>query len=392
MSRNKPLIEGFVTHLHPHADEEFALLLLADYGGDVFDFAPDCSVQYVAGYFDPKDFTVYGRNILRLGVGGGYCDDHGRGQDRRACCQLVAAHLDVTDQPELIKLIEVVARLDKELSKTKAMTLPRLIKMAHRYGKKPEQVRAWVRCAFDALIAKEKQFYAEVRADNEWIRDREKRSEANRSQFLKEERPWDGMVIETIAPLIPLKDRRDWLDFVCEVVDCQRKVFAQAVKYAGENAKRYCSGTFGRHLKVRFADTSEGPSSQMHLELDPACRTTGPQIDFLVLRHPRGNTMIVANKTAGADLRMFVACLRRKEASRRGKSINDADLLMEGTIPGHEHWHLHEGSGTPRVYNGTETRPDIEQSALSFEEIKQVFTDALLLEEASDGKPCIAAA
>jgi hypothetical protein len=388
---NKQKIDGFVTHLHPHADEEFALLLLADYGNEVYHFTRNCNVQYVAGYLDPADFTVYGRTILRLGVGGGYCDDHGRGEDRRACCQLVAAHLDVADRPELIKLIEVVARLDKELSKTRAMTLPRLIKMAYRYGKKPEQVRAWTRCAFDALIAKEKEFFEVVRSDNDWIRDREKRSEAIGEQFLKEERPWDGMVIETIAPLIPQKDRRDWLDFVREVADCQRQAFAQAVKYAGVNAKRYYSGTFDRHFKVLFTDASDS-SSQMHLELDPACRTTDLQIDFLILRNPHGNTMIVANKSAHADLRMFVACLRRKEASRRGKSISDAEVLTEGTIPGHEHWHLHEGTETPRVYNGTETRPDIEKSALSFNEITQAFTDALLLEDVCDAKPRTAAA
>jgi hypothetical protein len=101
--------------------------------------------------------------------------------------------------------------------------------------------------------------------------------------------------------------------------------------------------------------------------------------------------MIVANKTAfmeGAsdalgdtkrlDLWMFIGCLRQAEATKRGRETKGVNLLVEGTIPGLEHWHVQENTtGTWRITNGTETRPDVEQTALSFRRIEEIFVQVL---------------
>jgi hypothetical protein len=362
-------ITHVVTHFHPHLDEYLAMLIFKMFGSHRAHFASNLEYSEVIcpTY---EDLEKQNANWLLLGVGNGRFDDHGPRKEF-SCSQLVCQFLGIENNPRISQLVKAVSLQDKQGGQTKnTFTFPRIINQMHRQGiMSRNEIREWVMTGLLAILDSEAQKVIEIEVKS--MGDERKFSQL----FASHARCWFYLHIERIAELIPGEAGQQWLAVAKFVQDLHALHFSKAAKAAREFIE-VCQTKFGEK-RILVIDGSNGKHSEYEVEFDSASRIGGVQADLVLLRNSTGHTMISVNRNAKFNLAGFVAVLRKEEASKRGLEISNNHLLQEGAPKEHPQWYVHEGIDYGRVYNGTTTRPVVDFTELTFEEIKSLLFDWL---------------
>lgn len=371
---NKRHINNVVTHLNPHLDEYLAIHLVKTFGQYKFQTI-GLTYGYLCTTVNDPELESKNPTTLFLGVGRGQFDDHGH-QQHKSCCELMAEYLLVKESLSLMKVLETVSFHDKNLAKTpNPRTLPRTINLMHRYGYDPVMVMDWVEHALHALVQSEVRLLAKVatEVDQEGLFGELRRGEIHR-RFLDVHRDWMDLGLKQIANTFE-SGGKEWLKFAHDAHKEQDKAFKQACEIAPRAINRVQS-RFGE-ISILSIDGSDGTLGYCEVEFDAASRNRRVGADLVILRNSQGNTMIAANPTFKGNLTGFVKKLRIAEARKRGEFIPPQFQIQEGTVEEFPQWHVHEGIGYRRVYNGTATRPYVEPTVLMFDEINELILDWL---------------
>lgn len=362
---NFRLITHVITHFHPHLDEYLAMLIFMRFGTCRAHFASNLVYQeIVCPMFE--NLEQQNPNWLVLGVGNGRFDDHGPLKEK-SCSQLVCEFLGLEDNPRLYQIVKAVTLQDKQGGQSKnTFSFPRIINQMHRQGRLTrEEIRAWVMTGLSAILDSEAQKVLEIQTEAEG-------NERKFDQlFASHARSWFYLHVERIAELIPGEQGKQWLATAKQVQEQQAENFSKATKVA-RGFVQVCNTRFGER-RLLIIDGSEGQHTTYETEFDSASRVGGVQADLVLLRSSAGHTMVSVNRNAGFNLAEFVAILRKEEAAKRGLEIPNSLLLQEGAPKEHSQWYVHERIGYSRVYNGTTTRPVVDTTELSFEEIQDLL-------------------
>jgi hypothetical protein len=377
----KRIIKQIVTHLNPHLDEYLAIFLVKVFGKLFFQVSPDLKYGYICSTVGDPQIETKNPEALFLGVGRGMFDDHGD-QWCKSCCELVAATLQVEESLSLVKILETVSFHDKNLARTPNLrTLPRTINLMHRYGYQPADVMKWIEEGLHALHQSEVRLLTEIIAEVEGLKFYgEKRHREIYERFMNFERSWMDLGLKQIAATFEEKEGgRKWLKFATQAHESQSTAFAEACGIATAKVQTIES-RFGE-LRILAIDNSDGSLGNCEFEFDAASRNQKIGADIVVLRNSLGNTMAATNPTFKGNLTGLIKKLRIAEAHKRGQFIPPQFQVKEGTVAQFPHWHVHEGIEFRRVYNGTLTRPCVEPTVLSFDEIEKIILEWLAVEK-----------
>ncbi len=375
------LIEMIITHLHPHLDEFLTIFLVKMFGKDHFDLSPSLSYGYICGSAGPECEAMYPQHLF-LGVARGEFDDHGL-KKQFSCCELMARKLNIFNHPYLFKILQAVGFQDKNMAKKKLhRTFPKTISLLHRY--EPEknilEIQAWVEESIVALMHSEERFWKtivlEVSADNDVLAS-DKQREMN-ARFWNKERSWYYLTLDSIAAEIDPSRREAWLAFPQVALSRQQQAFDLAKFYAPPYVFSLPS-RFGETKTLIIDGSANDLFNPFILEFDSVSRTD-IGASLTVVRDGQGHTLVAANQTFQGNLKTFVRRLRLAEAHKRNIPLSQdvlARLEDEGTVNPIESWFVHEKIGYMRIYSGSTTRPTIDLSELSVEEIYGLIADWL---------------
>jgi hypothetical protein len=386
-SLNRKEIDAFVSHLGPHFDEYLAEEIVTNYGSGVLALSPQLKYEYISSIVPPDYYKQHPRKLF-FGVAGGPLDDHGK-LHAKSCCQLAAEKLGVEKRPELLILLRLASERDKKAATNKnPFTVSRVINIMHRYDNSrssvydPDahmKVRAWAQKIIRAIIKSERELLARIKAEVQNSQEDERQNEV-RSRFMKEFRPWIHLTVKVCSTL--LGDQGEaWLK---EAQFAKGKQDA-AYKVALEVSKSYLQefDSEERTIRTLMVDGSDGVHADYEIEFDVVSRTH--KADVVFVRNVQGNNFIGINAEFPGNLKKFVRMLRLAEAAKRGIEILHEQLTVQGTLPQLEQWHVHEFEQKKdryrRVYNGAASRPWIEPSILTFEEIQKILLESIGVRE-----------
>lgn len=371
------VIKKIVTHLAPHLDELFAEKLMKKFGTSFVHVLS--SVQHEEICVAVEDVNSISKNNpswLCLGIGGGPFDDHGS-KSKKSASLLVAEYLGIEHDPRLLVLLELVTRHDKEKSSSSdQFTLPRAINFMHRYGYESKAIREWVEKGLDGLIDSEALLLEEIKGEISKMASREAFQAELKERFLGRERKWEHFNLTEISKTLG-EEGGDWLKFAESTFEKQRLAFRQALKVSEQSVERIQT-KFGP-VRILSIDASHGKHQDYEIEFDSCSRHMKVRADLVIVRNSLGHTLVAANNNFRGNLAGFVKNLRTTEAAKRGLDLPEQFLIVEGSIPleGLTSWYVHEGIGYRRIYNGTTTRPIVDLSELSFDEIKDLLVEWL---------------
>lgn len=306
---------------------------------------------------------------LCLGIGGGPFDDHGALAPKSASL-LVAEYLGIENDPRLTVLIELVTKHDKEKSSSSdPFTLPRAINFLHRYGDTSKTVREWVEQGLMGLIDSEALLLERIKSEIGEKVSKEAYQAELKMRFLNEIREWEHFNLNAISKTLGYEGPK-WLEFAQNAFDKQKNAFRRALEIA-EKSVTSIQTKFGpiRVLSIEGTDDQFG----YEIEFDACSRHAKVRADLVLVRNSVGHTLIAVNNGFRGNLTGFVKVLRLAEAAKRGLQVPQEYLIVEGSIPlnGFTTWYVHEGIGYRRIYNGTITRPVVDFSELSYQELME---------------------
>jgi hypothetical protein len=370
------LIRKIVTHHQPHLDEYLSIFIFAMFGWRHAHFAKDLTYGYIATNTIDPELSKKSPDHLFLGVGGGKFDDHGP-KKSKSCSQLVCEFLEICHDARLSALVHQVTLFDKNGSPTKnRYNLPEVIKQFHQHDMDEKFVREWVMKALWVIFESEALLYEKISKEvHQTIRASLAREIEIEARFKIAERIWFNFSIHKIAQL--MGDKGDeWLQVAINVIQKQESDFKASVKIAKQKSERYQT-RFGPRTFLCIDGTSGSYPQKIQMYFDKASRHAEIRADIVLLRNTAGNTFVGVNNNAGFNLKEFVGILRKAEVSKDGKTIPENLLYKEGTLPNYPEWFVHEGINFARIYNGTHTRPFVDPTKLSFEEIKTLLYEWL---------------
>lgn len=140
------IFHTIMTHVNPHQDEGYAILLLKRYGGKVY---PGIESAKIATTGNPNG--INGEDLLKTGVvcvgcGNGKYDEHGKSDDYTSAAELVARDLGLMDNRAIKRIVAYVTACDRNRD-VRPQELPSLIKTWHRQHRNNPQI------AIDRMMA-----------------------------------------------------------------------------------------------------------------------------------------------------------------------------------------------------------------------------------------------
>jgi hypothetical protein len=353
----KPRIKYLRTHVRPHMDECFALIMILrwfpELAEEIWPGSSTAGLWYLETGMLPRG-TNWERypNCLMIGCGKGPLDEHwlNLGTDEPECAAtLVAKALGVHNRRDLKGLLRQILNVDQKGTKN-AMLVSATLNLIHAM-KEPPEMEAILNWVEDACAVEVRYQRATGYRNNEPL------TLKRVHQLMKE--PGSGY-----------EERADhWLALAQRAHQERNERLAEArpiVKAAVPIA--IDSGVFGPlRLLVLEGDNDQFGAATWSQNL----------ADVIICYRSNGNVQILARQSkeenSGICLSRVAGVLRYTELKMRGQPIPDDERELEDVdmYPGDRRWHLFDDDGSRKrmLFCGNATAPKVERTIIPREKL-----------------------
>jgi len=339
-----PEFRRLALHVQPHADEILALVMLEDFGGEIFPNLDTRNIEWVDRNVLPHERSFRQRPAcLHVGCGGDprfdehVCDN----PEWEAACTLVGGALGLLTHPFLINTTEHVRREDRH---GKAMNgeiafMVKLLYLSH--GGTPEgdaEVIRWAKTAYRAEIQSMKALWETFRSNH---KDRKNRREA----FVRKLSSMQPLTTKTAGDLLREQGSSDLVWF---------KRLARETLEAQTERRRQAEDTFLENARCYTVERPHGGKLRLFV-----VQSDNPEMASVAWRKFNGDIVAIRSEAG------HTAIMTRTEL-RLNMSAAHAELQRIETADGAD-WVL-VGEGT-KVLNGSSRFTGVTPSGLSLDSV-----------------------
>jgi hypothetical protein len=350
--RNTKKIHSIVAPANPNLDKLVMMWILLRFGtGTTLELDPEYVVTEFTTGEAPKNKTADGleeKGFLFLDCGDGRFDGHGK--DRRTSgTYLLAEELELLQKPTVKYMIKKVN--DRDISGGQLMNeIGAVLTHAYRIGRTAEEIREWTFSALDVIFERNK---------NTFEKDGNVKANAHHS-----------FLIPSVAKIFSNKEKgQAWSEWGVAVIDEFKALQAEGKRIAKEHMiQSHVYGLDDCKLKIATCRSCGNSTVLGNLHF------LGADVVFsrFTAKGTENTTHCISvgkeAKRRGINLFKVASNLRFAEAKKLGVFLT-GNWSCEGTHPQITAWHVHEGIGGARIYNGTEQHPTVVPTRITRGEI-----------------------